>query len=494
MSGLIEEGSLLLLTDDLLVMTREDFTANKEVISAARFGRYRYRAALTKPTSRYSKCYFDPDADVITNDGSPTITTPIASIDNVGSAIIIDAQVRSGIKTDNWAVECVALITPDVSAPVLINKNTGYTGTVDISGVYSGVTPGQITVTVIRRGDLSGVSPRCAQIEITGVVPTIQIDVVGDIPLIIGDGLSLTLGTDGVYGDWLHLGDTWIIDVTESQVGSPTPDIGNSSVVTSVTTGGTYNFGTDETYTVAVTTPGGDGVAQVTITSASGNDDIGPLTVSDGVGVPLGLRGGIITFTGITNLDDLDYWIVNCVAATSPLTQGTHATGYVGTLTAAGDFTAPLDDTYTVEIVTGGPIGVAVASITSLNGDDDEGLPITIGPLDAGQNGLTIEFAAGELAPGDQWTIDVQGERSEWEVVGTITGLVSPIAVGNIAYQSDDETIEFFILPSSIPTVVGDRFTFSSFSAAISAGVFLTSGSVQDDEMVFLLNADKSII
>ena len=491
--GRIEAGTLLLV-GDRLVITREDCNEDMNNVSASRFGRWRYKSALTRPTIPFTKCYFDPMANVITDDGSPKTTIPVASSDNVGSALLTNLKVNPGVKTDNWTVKCVGTVDSQIDTPVLGVRNTGYTGTVGVSGNYTGTNAGQVVIRVSRHGDLSGVSPRCAIVQLTGIIQG-NFDVVGDTPINIGSGLSITFGIDGEFGDWLFLNDSWIIDIVPSVVGSPVPGIGNESVVDNITTSGIYIGTSSDTYTVLVLTGGGSGIATVNIISTSGQDDVGPLTVNDGSDIPLGLRGGKIRFTGITNMREMDSWTVQCLPSSKQLSTGQQSNGYTGIVNSSGEFLSPVDDIYTIEVVTGGPVGSAIAEITTSSGEIISDLPIDSGELQLGPHGLIVEFTdSGEFAPGDSWTIDCQGKKTEWQVSGAITDDILPLAISGVMYRSDDETIEFYIVPGSINSEIDDEFRFSSFSAAIFVGLFLEPGTIGTEDMVFLLNSDKVVI
>ncbi len=85
--------------------------------------------------------------------------------------------------------------------------------------------------------------------------------------------------------------------VRNNAIGATAAGGGNTGDDTAVS-GGTYSGANTDTYTVTVTTGGAPGVAEITITSASGNDNSGPIIVSGfGTGVAVGTKGATITFT-----------------------------------------------------------------------------------------------------------------------------------------------------------------------------------------------------
>lgn len=235
-------------------------------------------------------------------------------------------------------------------------------------------------------------------------------------------------------------------EVDSPVVGDPAADSGNAGDDTAAS-GGTYTGDENDTYTIGITTGGAPGTAQITVTSLYG-DGSGPHTVTAfGTPVSIGSKGATISFTdgsdGVLTVGDK--WKIVCYVTTNILAFffrfleaqanaeiikeygffadtceflsaaiGTAAadSGNTGddTATSGGTYTGTQNQTYTVEVTTGGAPGTAQITVTSTKGDGSGPHTVTAfgTPIAIGSNGVTISFADGGdtvLTLGDKWTI-----------------------------------------------------------------------------------------
>jgi hypothetical protein len=174
-----------------------------------------------------------------------------------------------------------------------------------------------------------------------------------------------------------------------------------------VAAGGTYDGlaagVVSDTYTVVVTKAGGTGVAEVSISSDSGTDDVANKVVAY-ASTEIGTRGLTCELTDAGIGSELvvgDTWVISAQQAfTAPVPV------------SGGSYSGPADSRYIVKIVTGGVIGTdnVVYNVSTTNGIDVQGNTIisAAGAVLVGNYGVTLTVANGnQYAGGDAWYIDV---------------------------------------------------------------------------------------
>jgi len=179
----------------------------------------------------------------------------------------------------------------------------------------------------------------------------------------------------------------------------------------------------DETYVVEViSTNGVPAGTTMSVTSASGTDDVTSVTPSSwGLPTSIGTRGLTVTFseapggtTGDVAFEEGMQWTVVVEQAYNELTA-----------TEGASYTGSFDTTYIVTVTRGGEFGGATppqVTISTTTGVDGSGpTTVTLGsPVAVGNYGLTVTFtqgttttsADGGMVLGDQWTIAVTAAGS----------------------------------------------------------------------------------
>lgn len=168
----------------------------------------------------------------------------------------------------------------------------------------------------------------------------------------------------------------------------------------------------NDVYTVEVVAGGGNGSAQLRITSQSGNDDQGVVDfdVDFASYFPVGTRGLQVKFrlgspvSSVTNDVFLvgQTWSIHVSQAYTKLTT-----------TSSGTYLGTKDTTYVVEVTRGGKSGAAAngdkpqISVSTTTGVDVSGptLITGTGAFPVGSQGVNIAFAQTSLSKGDRFTI-----------------------------------------------------------------------------------------
>jgi len=267
-------------------------------------------------------------------------------------------------------------------------------------------------------------------------------------------------------------------------LGDPVADGGNTGDDTAASAGGYFGV-LDEDYLVEVTKGGAAGTAEITVTGQTSGDDSGPTVVSVfGADIPVGTLGAIIRFTdgGDSVLTLGDKWTIsapyyeskfsayffkfledeanaerivefgffahNVAYNTAKILAAIADGGNTGDDTAAsgGTYTGLANETYEVEVTTGGAPGAGAAiTVTGLQASDDSG-PTAVAafgtPVAIGTKGATITFTDGgdtNLTLGDKWLVactkNVAGTYAENGIYNRSTNDEGEVAVGGVMYK-----------------------------------------------------------
>lgn len=185
-----------------------------------------------------------------------------------------------------------------------------------------------------------------------------------------------------------------------------------------------------EVYTVLVTQSSTGGVAstaRLRITSASGLDDVLDFqpnanvfadTATGPTAMPVGTRGGTITFTATDDGSDPTSEFTAGDTWTVTFTQDYEVPTVASTGTGT-DYSGTTDTTYIVEVTTGGAYGTAKVTVTTVDGSDYSG-PTTVPTTPAtdfaiGTKGVVINFSDttdDTLVLGDRWYITATAATS----------------------------------------------------------------------------------
>jgi hypothetical protein len=168
-------------------------------------------------------------------------------------------------------------------------------------------------------------------------------------------------------------------------------------------------------------------VARLSVSSASGNDDVGDVTPSAaGPPTAIGTRGLEVTFSD----EDMAACSLSADAEDPPVAYNDLIEGQVFEVTVAQAFTAPVatssgdyddprDTTYIIEVSRGGSFGVVdpddepQIQVSTTNGIDS-GVPVNVPAaattVPVGTHGVEVEFSGAGLRLGDRYYIAVTAE------------------------------------------------------------------------------------
>ncbi len=319
----------------------------------------------------------------------------------------------------------------------------------------------------------------------------------------VGDWIRLTIGSDVQVSRVVAL----IGDIVPADIDTATADVdnisadagsdaaneggGNTGTATAATTGCTNpadfqgeNTGAhglmDETYTLTVTTVGSEGDAnngdwstvRMSVSSASGLDDVASVTPTPGVKFAVGTLGAEIFMDHGVSGDDF--------ALGDTFTLDVTQTYVAPTVVEAGTYTGTADTTYIVVVTKGGALdGTAEVTVTTADGSDNSGphAVTTAVPVVIGNYGVTITFTSADvLVVGDQFTIAVTAEAE---------GALNTLQLANTlitALQGNTLKVELAILKDiTVPKNRAGHAPSVNWSGAASA-ITLKAGILSSDD------------
>lgn len=298
------------------------------------------------------------------------------------------------------------------------------------------------------------------------------------------------------------------------------PAVDSSSTVYpfTLTAGGTYDGlasgHVNETYTITCTKAGGTGVAEVSIVSDSGTDDVLTQVVTF-ASTAIGTRGVTLTLAAGTsgessssssNSSDIpgDDRILNIGDSIVMSAQQTYAKP---TPVAGGTYSGASDTKYIIQIVQGGVVDTDTITfkVTTSNGVDIQAeTPVTAaGAAIIGNYGVTLTFVTAEqFCGGDIWTTDcisdtngavrtlvladklVDGSAS-CAVGDTLTvtlGLTDTIQLGSI----------FYTLAASLVTIAGSATYTGTYLGVTQVFTILAADMYVDYRELLLDNVTSA--
>jgi flagellar hook-associated protein 2 len=142
----------------------------------------------------------------------------------------------------------------------------------------------------------------------------------------------------------------------------------------------------------------------------------------------------------VTNDTDL---VFDATTIEDPVAAVSNAASYTGTVSASGTFTGSESKSFIVEIMSGGPSGVATYRVSSDGGqtfDDNGGAGYTTSAaasaLGGGSEGVEIAFSdSGTLTSGDRFTVDVTAPvlQEAKDAVFTLNGIQQTRATNTVS-------------------------------------------------------------
>lgn len=259
----------------------------------------------------------------------------------------------------------------------------------------------------------------------------------------LGDSVKVTASVDGeVVTFWSYVAG-FVHEVVGSTVGSPYANAANQGATTESASGsqvagtdngvildaasaaaydGLADGNPEETYVVEViqgSTGGDPTTALLSVTSASGNDDVAAVAPSAwGVATAIGARGATATFDQISSSS---MGVGEGSSSSLVAIPADFVVGQRWEIDVAQDFAVPVpaksgtytgtgDTTYIVEVSNGGTFagGLAQVMVSTTTGIDNGG-PFTIGAGGAVVigSGVTLTFTGTAVCKGDIWYTDV---------------------------------------------------------------------------------------
>lgn len=230
------------------------------------------------------------------------------------------------------------------------------------------------------------------------------------------------------------------------------------------------NGNPNESYTIEVIVGGAAGTAVLSVTSASGNDNVASLqTVALGNPLTLTSRGLVATFSAnvaITTFTVGQKWVVSVSDVVA-----------ARTITTSGTYTGLTNRTYIVEVVTGGWLvdGAVQIRVRSQDGTDQLS-PVTLteaatgvsGSFAIGSYGITgVLNAASGVVKGDSWSIVATAKHTgALTVVELSDTLPSTVIVDSTTVAM---TYEFYrVVTREIPDAVGSDRNWQAEATQIS--------------------------
>ena len=215
-----------------------------------------------------------------------------------------------------------------------------------------------------------------------------------------------------------------------------------------------------ETYTITVTQGGAPGVATISVTSASGRDDVASTVITAfGTNVAIGTRGVVVRFASATSAPFVlgDKWTITVSAVYTKLST---ANVIASTTDSSDPYSGVQNTTYILTVTRGGDSAGATppqVTVSTVDGYDSSG-PVTIDSdatfFNMGNYNLKVKFTsalavAGGLAKGDKVYIAVtakaNGPVRTMVLANNLPAAMVPSSGGSGSYYYEDVNLELFI-------------------------------------------------
>lgn len=249
---------------------------------------------------------------------------------------------------------------------------------------------------------------------------------------------------------------------------------------------GSADGNTTESYFIEVTTAGAFGVAQLKVTSASGNDDnVDPVVPVDGSPFALGTRGATATFITVGSATPFEDGQVWKVAVTQAWTIAASA------LDTGNNYLGQNDGTYVITVTKGGLYATAPQVFVTSTGTLDDSGPYAVAD-GAGftlPTGVKIKFSGGTgLALNDRYYVGVAAETAgavhTLELTNSLPDLaygISPGGPGSTTPVSIDLDLSLSIIKDTeIPRTSAsllENWLTSSTEVTVNSGITDTDAS-----------------
>jgi hypothetical protein len=329
---------------------------------------------------------------------------------------------------------------------------------------------------------------------------------IGDKVNVVWDGNSVDTQVAGFEAETVDtIGTATAASGNQSATSAVAPTVDSQTIADNeltVAAGGSYDGLAEgvvsETYTVTVTKAGASGIAEASIVSSSGTDDIAGVTINY-TSTAIGTRGVTCSFTdtgssssslGDSSSSSNGSIVSNSESSVTVSESSSSANDYedlvvgdtwtisaqqdyaVPTPVAGGTYSGAENTTYIVKIVSGGIVGTddIIYSVITDTGYDVQSNTVVseAGDILIGNYGVTLTLTNGEqFAGGDVWSVDVLAsddgavktilladklvdgaeEAATSDTLTVTISLVDDVELPSVYYTTDETSIT--ILPSA---------------------------------------------